>query len=159
MASILGMASVRSLDAFAAILADGGPVAALAYLNQGVPHRFTAVYRFAGPLLHNVILHDKLGRMRPEFLAVVPFSRSFCQFVVQEGSFRTDNSMADPRLFGHALRGIVLSYHSAPVADQASGQLWGTLSHFDMRSLPLPDGEFDLVKGAAQLLPPYLVGA
>jgi hypothetical protein len=153
------MASVRSLDAFAAVLADGGPAAALAYLNQGVPHRFTAVYRFAGPLLHNVILHDKLGRIRPEFLAVVPFSRSFCQFVVKEGSFRTDNSMADPRLFGHALRGIVLSYHSAPVLDEATGQLWGTLSHFDMRSLKLSDTEFDLIQGAATLLPPRLAGA
>jgi hypothetical protein len=153
------MASVRSLDAFAAVLADGGPAAALAYLNQGVPHRFTAVYRFAGPLLHNVVLHDKLGRIRPEFLAVVPFSRSFCQFVVKEGSFRTDNSMADPRLFGHALRGIVLSYHSAPVLDDATGQLWGTLSHFDMRSLRLADTEFDLIQGAATLLPPRLVGA
>lgn len=151
------MASVRTLDALSAALAESGAAAAVAYLNEGVPHRFSAVYRFAGPFLHNVILHDKAGRMRPDFLAVVPFSRSFCQFVARDGAFRTDNSVADPRLFGHALRGIVISYHSVPVLDDASGELWGTLSHFDMRSLPLPDGEFELLRGAAALMPPYLV--
>ncbi|MDM0103298.1 guanylate cyclase [Variovorax sp. J22R24] len=151
------MPSIRSLDAISTVLAAEGPPAALAYLNDGVPHRFTAVYRFAGPILHNVFLHDKAGRMRPDFLAVVPFSRSFCQFVVKDRSFRTDNSVADPRLFGHALRGIVISYHSVPVLDHASGELWGTLSHFDMRHLTLPDEEFELLQGAASLLPRYLV--
>jgi len=153
------MASVRTLDAFSAVLADSGPAAALAYLNEGVPHRFSAVYRFAGPLLHNVLLHDKAGRMRPDFLAVVPFTRSFCQFVVKDGAFRTDNSVADPRLFGHALRGIVISYHSVPVLDATSGQLWGTLSHFDMRSLPLPDSEFELLQSAATMMHRHLADA
>jgi hypothetical protein len=151
------MASLRTLDAIASVLAAGGPAAALAYLNDGVPHRFTAVYRFAGPLLHNVFLHDKAGRIRPDFLAVVPFSRSFCQFVVKDHAFRTDNSVADPRLVGHALRGIVISYHSVPVLDPDSQELWGTLSHFDMRRLPLPDEEFELLQGTASLLSPHLV--
>src|SRR6478736_6969675 len=150
------MASVRTLDAFSSVLDESGPAAALAYLNEGVPHRFSAVYRFAGPLLHNVLLHDKAGRMRPEFLAVVPFSRSYCQYVVREAAFRTDNSLADPRLFGHALRGIVISYHSVPLLEPRSRQLWGTLSHFDMRSLPLPDEEFELLQQAATLLSPVL---
>ena len=95
--------------------------------------------------------------MRPEFLAVVPFSRSFCQFVVKGRAFRTDNSVADSRLVGHALRGFVISYHSVPVLDRACEQLWGTLSHFDMRSVPLSDDEFELLQEAAKLLPPYLV--
>lgn len=150
------MDCVRTPDVVSAVLAASGPAAALAYLNEGVPHRFTAVYRFGGPLLHNVLLHDKAGRMRPDFLSVVPFSRSFCQFVVKGGSFRTDNSVADPRLVGHALRGIVISYHSVPVLDDTSGELWGTLSHFDMRSLPLPDPEFELLQSAATFLPRYL---
>lgn len=151
------MAYLRTSDVLSAVLAESGPAAALAYLNEGVPHRFTAIYRFAGPVLHNVFLHDKAGRMRPDFLAVVPFTRSFCQFVVKGGAFRTDNSVADPRLVGHALRGIVISYHSVPVLDDGSGELWGTLSHFDMRSLRLHDQEFELLQAAAGLLPRYLV--
>ena len=95
------MAYLRTSDVLSAVLAESGPAAALAYLNEGVPHRFTAIYRFAGPILHNVLLHDKAGRMRPDFLAVVPFTRSFCQFVVKDGAFRTDNSVADPRLVQH----------------------------------------------------------
>jgi hypothetical protein len=153
------MASVRTLDAFSSVLDESGPAAALAYLNEGVPHRFSAVYRFAGPLLHNVLLHDKAGRIRPDFLAVVPFTRCFCLLVVKEGAFRTDNSVADPRLFGHALRGIVISYHSVPVLDATSGHLWGTLSHFDMRSLPLPDSEFELLQSAATMMHRHLADA
>ena len=149
------MTCVRTIEAVSEAL-DRGPGAALAYLNEGVPHRFSAVYRFAGPLLHNVLLHDKAGRIRPDFLAVVPFTRSYCQYVVREAAFRTDNSLADPRLFGHALRGIVVSYHSVPMLDPLSGQLWGTLSHFDMRSLPLSDEEFELLQQAATLLSPVV---
>ena len=63
------MDCVRTPDAVSAVLATSGPAAALAYLNEGVPHRFSAIYRFAGPILHNVFLHDKAGRMRPDFLA------------------------------------------------------------------------------------------
>lgn len=151
------MDCVRTPDAVSAVLAASGPAAALAYLNEGVPHRFSAIYRFAGPILHNVFLHDKAGRMRPDFLAVVPFTRSFCQYVVKEGSFRTDNSVADARLVGHPLRGIVISYHSVPVLDDSTGELWGTLSHFDMRSVQLADEEFELMQSAALLLPRYLV--
>lgn len=150
------MNSVRTLDAVSETLHAGGAAAALAYLNDGVPHRFSAVYRLSGPILHNVLLHDKAGRIRPDFLAVVPFSRSFCQFVVRDGAFRTDNSVADPRLVGHPLRGIVISYHSVPVLDRDTGQLWGTLSHFDMRNLHLPDEEFELLQHAAEILPPFL---
>src|SRR3954464_8198670 len=116
------MADLRTSDALTIVLAQSGPAAALAYLNEGVPHRFTAIYRFAGPLLHNVLLHDKAGRMRPDFLSVVPFTRSFCQFVVKGSAFRTDNSIADARLVGHALRGIVVSSASAPGLDHTPGQ-------------------------------------
>lgn len=153
------MTPVRSIEAVSEAVASGGAAAALAYLNQGVPHRFSAVYRFSGPLLHNVLLHDAAGRIRPEFMAVVPFSRSFCQYVVRDAAFRTDNSLADPRLIGHALRGFVVSYHSVPLLDHRSGELWGTLSHFDMRSMTLANEEFELLQQAAAILSPVLTRA
>ncbi|HEY2257112.1 MAG TPA: guanylate cyclase [Variovorax sp.] len=137
-------------------LAAGGLDAALACLNDSVPHRYTAVYRFAGPLLHNVRLHDKLGRPRPDFLAVVPFTQSFCQFVARDKSFRTDDSATDPRLHGHPYQGVVVSYHSVPLLDADTGALWGTLSHFDMKRSPLSDAQFELLEGAARLLPAIL---
>jgi hypothetical protein len=41
--------------------------------------------------------------------------------------------------------------------DPVSGHLWGTLSHFDMRSLPLADEEFELLKQAATVLAPVVI--
>lgn len=152
------MALPRNLEAFSAVLNADGPDAALAYLNEGVPHRYSAVYRFAGPMLRNVLLHDKAGEMRPEFLVAVPFEQSFCQFVLRDGSFRTDDSAADPRLEGHPYRGVVVSYHSVPLTT-AAGDLWGTLSHFDMTPLQLSDAEFELLQGAGRLMPSFLAEA
>ncbi|MDM0047904.1 hypothetical protein [Variovorax sp. J22R115] len=60
---------------------------------------------------------------------------------------------------GHALRGIVISYHRVPVLDAASGRLWGTVSHFDMRSLRLPDNEFELLRHAAASMHRHLADA
>lgn len=142
---------MRSFETFAAHLSDGGAQAALDYLNQGVPHRYSAIYRFDGRLLRNVLLSDKLDEVRPDFLLAVPFEHSFCQFVLRDKAFRTEDSRADRRLDGHPYQGVVISYHSVPVTAD-NGTLWGTLSHFDMRSLPLPDAEFHLLERAARLL-------
>jgi GAF domain-containing protein len=51
---------------------------------------------------------------------------------------------------------VVVSYHSVPLLS-ATGKLWGTLSHFDVKKHPLSDQEFELLQGAAQLLPGYLI--
>ncbi|SFM56144.1 GAF domain-containing protein [Variovorax sp. OV329] len=147
--------SVRSPDAFSRLLASEGPDAALKYLNSGVAHRYTAIYRFEGELLRNVLLHDKRGQMRPDYLIAVPFKQSFCQFVLRDQAFRTDDSSQDERLVGNPYRGVVVSYHSVPVVNE-HGALWGTLSHFDMRSHPLADAEFELLDQAARMLSGYL---
>lgn len=143
--------SERNLDAFSSLLDSGRPEAALQYLNSGVPHRYTAVYRFEGHVLRNVLLYDKRRQMRPDFLIAVPFEQSFCQFVRKDQVFRTDDSGNDERLAGHPYRGVVVSYHSVPVIN-AEGALWGTMSHFDMSSHPLAESEFELLQRAATVL-------
>ncbi|SCK17704.1 GAF domain-containing protein [Variovorax sp. HW608] len=147
--------SERNLETFSALLASEGPEAALQYLNSGVPHRYTAIYRFEGDLLRNVLLHDKRRQMRPEFLIAVPFKQSFCQFVRRDQVFRTNDSASDERLAGHPYRGVVVSYHSVPVLND-EGALWGTMSHFDMRSHPVADSEFELLQQAAKALSSYI---
>ncbi|MGJ7510137.1 guanylate cyclase [Variovorax sp. GT1P44] len=150
------MGLVRTLDTLLSILETEGPSKGLAFLNEGVAHRYSAVYRLAGLTLKNVLLHDKTGRLRPEYLAAIPFDSSYCQFVVRDGQFRTDNSAADTRLQGYSYPSIALSYHSVPILDGA-GAIWGTLSHFDTGPVPLPDEEFELLKGAAPMLARFLV--
>lgn len=89
-----------SLTAYRARLQADGP-AALDFLNQRVPHRYSAVYELSSGTFRNLFLHDKQGEVMPEFLQVVPFEHSFCQFVLRDGLFLTDNSGADFRLDGH----------------------------------------------------------
>ncbi len=149
------MQSARNVETFAELLSEKGPAAALEYLNQGVPHRYSAVYRFDGGLLRNVLLHDKLDEVRPEYLLAVPFEHSFCKFVLRDKAFRTEDSRLDQRLDGHPYQGVVISYHSVPLTD-AVGMLWGTMSHFDMVGFPLPDSEFDLLERAARVLGRHL---
>lgn len=146
------MESVRDIATFTRLLSEeGGLSAALAYLNQGVAHRYTAIYRFEGELLRNVALYDKLDLVRPDFLLVVPFRHSFCQFVLRDQAFRTEDSRLDKRLDGHPYQGVVISYHSVPLTNE-EGALWGTMSHFDMVGHRLPDEEFELLQQAARAL-------
>lgn len=134
---------------------SSGVEEALAWLNSGVPHRFSAIYRFEGALLRNEFLVDKKSAARPEYLLAVPFEVSFCRFALRDGSFRTDNSAVDERLRGHPYRGIVVSYHSVPLMAQ-EGDLWGTISHFDTEAIHLDDEEFELLKAAALELSAFL---
>lgn len=131
-----------------------GP-AGLEYLNERVPHRFTAVYRLAGDHLRNLYLHDKQGEVVPEFLKVVPFEHSFCQFVLRDGIFLTSDSATDRRLDGHPYQGVMVTYHGVPLLDNR-GELFGTMCHFDVVSYELPDAELELLRLAARALPRYL---
>lgn len=146
----------RSLAACTSILETSGAAAAIQYLNAGVAHRFTAVFRIDGDTLRNQLLCDKLGEICPAFLAEVPLNTSFCQFVLQDGFFQTTNSTTDRRLDGNPYQGVVVSYHGVPL-QSVTGELWGTLCHFDLLELALPDAEFELLEQAAKLLPGYLV--
>lgn len=49
----------------------------------------------------------------------------------------------------------MVSYHGVPLVDNR-GELFGTLSHFDVVSRVLPHGEFILLNLAARELPRHL---
>jgi len=93
--------------------------------------------------------------VRPDFLLAVPFRHSFCQFVLRDQAFQTEDSRLDKRLDGHPYQGVVVSYHSVPLTNE-EGALWGTMSHFDMVGHRLPDEEFELLQQAARVLASHL---
>lgn len=133
-----------------------GMRAALTELNDRVPHRYTAVYRLRDMVLSNVELIDKLGAVRPEFLAEVPLTSSFCQYVLRDGSFLTSDSSQDDRLDGHPYKGVMVAYHGVPIMD-AGGNLFGSLCHFDVIEQPLSDAEFGRLQAFARALAQYVV--
>lgn len=138
------------------LLLQQGIPAALQHLNDRVDHRYTAVYWLDGKALHNLHLFDRQGEARPEFLHVVPFEHSFCQFVLRDGRFLTDDSAQDDRLDGHPYQGVMVSYHGVPLTDDR-GQLCGTLCHFDVAQHAMDEGEFEYFQRAARLLSPFVL--
>lgn len=150
------MTRLRDISVFTATLASQGADAALAFLNAGVPHRYSAVYRLDGRTLKNVLLRDKAGEITPDYLADVPFETSFCQFVIRDGHFQTGDSALDRRLDGHPYQGVMVSYHGVPI--MSGGEIWGTLCHFDVVPQPLSDEEFELLRAAAAVTPGFVGG-
>ena len=148
------MAALRDVDRFRFALVSEGAAAALEFLNAGVPHRYSAVYKVDGGRLKNVLLHDKVGELRPDFLAEVPFETSFCQFVIRDGHFSTNDSASDRRLDGHPYQGVMVSYHGVPIL--SGSEIWGTLCHFDLVAQALSDEEFELLRQAAGSKPGFL---
>ena len=140
----------RRVETFCEAWASAGAQAALEYLSHGVPHRYTAVYRLRDGRLQNMLLHDKSGEVRPEYLAEVALETSFCQFVLRDGVFMTADSATDGRLAGHPYQGVMVAYHGVPIV--RDGGLWGTLCHFDVTQRSLPDQEFELMQRAALAL-------
>ena len=143
--------AAEALSDLAMILRTDGVSAALAFLNQRVAHRFTAIYQLEAMTVRNVHLYDRQGQLLPEALGVVPLQDSFCQHVLREGRFGTSNSASDHRLDGSPFQGSVMAYHGVPLLD-ASGQLFGSLCHFDYESQPLSDSEFAFLQQAAAVL-------
>ena len=144
-----------ALTEFLEELQRKGLEAGLSVLNQRVPHRFTAVFKFDGAMMRNVAIIDKLGEVVPESIKVIPFENSFCQFVLRDGSFTTHDSAVDDRLQGHVYKGVLNTYEGLPISKN-NGELFGTLCHFDFAPLDLPESEFQFLNQAVKVLPPYV---
>jgi hypothetical protein len=150
----------RRLNDFRSVLESAGLAQALEVLNSNVPHRYSAVYRLSGALLRNQFLFDKRGEVSPEFLKTVPFDSSFCQFVFREGVFNTADSSLDARLADNPYQGVVISYTGVPVIDQfGSGEVVGSLCHFDLVRHALEDDEFEVLQRASRLITRAMLGS
>lgn len=136
-------------------LQQTGIDAALKVLNDGIAHRYTALYRLHESTLKNVGLYDKAGEVRAEYLLEVPLETSFCQFVLRDGVFVTDDSSQDRRLDGHVYQGKMMAYHGVPVHDR-HGVLFGTLCHFDVVQRELAEENFALLRQAALAFAAFL---
>ncbi len=145
----------QALDTLQDILRTQGLVAALQFLNDRVPHRFTGIYRVDGQVLHNVAVIDKQQSGDIGFLMQVPLGDSFCQFVLRDGQLITTDSSQDERLSGSPYKGVVRSYVGLPLA-VVPGELFGTFCHFDFEPQPLDDSEFEFLTRAARVLPPFV---
>lgn len=149
------MSAHPEFEEFQNALLRSGLKAGLMVLNKRVQHRFTAVYKLDGGVMRNVAVVDKLGEVVPEDVLEFPLEHSFCQFVLRDGFFTTQNSAGDARLEGHMYKGVVNSYVGLPLT-KTGGDLFGTFCHFDFPAQALADEEFEFLSKAVRVLPAYL---
>ena len=143
------------LAAFAETLSNNGIVAGLEFLNARVAHRCTGIYKLEGADIRSVYLYDRQGQLRLESLGTVPLKESFCELAIRDGLFLTTYSALDERANGRVMKGVVAAYCGIPLLDR-SGQLFGSLCHFDFVSATLDSDEFEFMQKAAGTLAQYL---
>ena len=141
----------NELHDFEDLFSRQGTNAALKFLNQRVPHRFSAIYRLDKNDLEIVELIDKLDDAATAPLSRVPFSQSFCEIAVRDAGVKTSNSALDKKLDGLPNQGVLLSYVGLPLMQQA-GNLYGTLCHYDTIEQDISDAEFAFLQQAAALM-------
>jgi len=135
-------------------LVSGGRLAgALERLNLLSGCRFTALFRFGGSELRNLVLIDRQDPYASVW-AAAPIDQSYCHFVQQSGdAFVIADSAGDARLEGHPKRPVVRTYLGFPV--KAGGSLFGTLCHFDFDVVEVPDAVVALTRAFAASLDPH----
>ena len=142
------------LAALRRILDTGGLAAGLQFLNARVDYRCSAIYRLDKLTMQNVVTYDRTGAVSNALVAV-PLTDSFCQHVIRDGSFATQDSGQDPRLDDNPYQGVVVSYYGLPLM-RTPDEIFGTFCHFDYVERSVPDGEIAFLEKVARLLPAYL---
>ena len=132
------------------LLQKGGIRVALRYLNSRTPHRLTAVFRFEGGTLRNLHLIDRLDP-QVERCPDLPVLESYCLYVRDSGcTFLTEDALQDTRVAGHPKQRLVQSYCGVPLYD--AEELFGTICHFDYRSIPFSKEDVWVLEEIAPML-------
>ena len=154
--SIFSVDQTTNLEiaAFKAKLEAGGVEAAIEFLNSRTPFRYSAIFRLEGDQIRNLYLYDRehqtVSQPQP-----MPLRESFCQIVVDEGTFTTAHSAVDARVDGHAKQGVLNAYFGLPLVD-TPGSIFGTFCHFDPEPKSLDTPEIPFLEAVTPLLMPYL---
>jgi hypothetical protein len=119
---------------FKTILKTEGLRAAMRWLNDRVPYRFTAIFAFDGDILRNICLIDKENQSITN-CSDQPITESYCMYIHQSGErFSVDQASLDSRVAVHPKRQSVQCYYGVPLFG-TEGQMLGTVCHFD--SIPM----------------------
>ncbi len=139
------------LDEVRALLADKGISEVLGFLNARTSHRYTAHYKYEGPILRNIALYDRLNPSSTKG-DDAPVETTFCGLVERDrGTFVTRDGSIDPRAAGLPLRDNVKAYCGVLIRN-ADGTPFGSLCHFDHVPRDVPDGEVALLEELGPLL-------
>jgi hypothetical protein len=126
------------VEKFRATLKSDGLRAAIRWLNEGVPYRFTAIFAFDGDMLRNLCLVDKEDSLVTT-CADLPITESYCVYVRQSmRPFGVEEARKDKRAEGHPKRSSFQCYYGIPLFGR-EGALVGTVCHFDIEPIRVTD--------------------
>lgn len=132
-------------------LASGGIRSALAYLNCLSGYRFTAMYRFDGPMLRNLYFYDR-ENPAVEDTDDYPVEVTYCVFIRENGKpFIMEDALIDARVKGHPAQKRIRSYCGVPISD-SERRIVGTMCHFDCEPFQASESAVDLMESLAPLL-------
>ncbi|WP_026464290.1 hypothetical protein [Adhaeribacter aquaticus] len=139
----------KEMQEFKTTLQNTGILSALGYLNQRTPHRYTGIYRYDGKNLQNLYLFDKFS---PDVVKGedVPINEAFCSMLVKEHNLEFADVNLDERVRGK-VNTTVISYCGVLIED-AAGNPFGSLCHFDMKSCQERVTDLPLLQAASSIL-------
>ena len=115
---------------FQTILRAEGLFAAMRWLNDRVPYRYSAIFRFDGEMLRNICLIDK-NNPNISNCPDQAITESYCMYIRRSGqAFAVEEALQDKRVEGHPKRRSVQCYYGIPLYG-AKGRVLGTVCHFD----------------------------
>ncbi|AYA37177.1 hypothetical protein D3Y59_09010 [Hymenobacter oligotrophus] len=142
---------------FAEVLRQRGLHAALEYLNNRTPHRYTGIFRFDGATLRNEALFDRYNPTLQKG-GDAPMEATYCSLVGQQQQpLEINDASTDVRVKG-IVETPVVSYCGVLIRD-AQGQPYGTLCHYDMQRCQERSTDVPLLEAAARLFYAYLGAA
>ena len=121
---------VNLAEKFDATIKADGLWAAMRWINDRVPYRFTAIFAFDGDMLRNICLVDK---QNADIINCPnqPITDSYCIYIHRSGErFSVEEAILDRRVDGHPKRRSYQCYYGIPLLGP-DGKLLGTVCHFD----------------------------
>jgi hypothetical protein len=144
------MPEEAAVRAFASILEREGLHAALAYLNSRTPHRCTAVYRYGGDVMRNVLLYDRMDPQARHGIDVA-LADAYCGQVAARGNHF---EFSDTRLLPASQQcphNPVVCYCGVVIPGPA-GAAWGTLCHYDFKPCQMRKSDIPLLQAVVHLV-------
>jgi hypothetical protein len=121
-------------EKFKTTLKADGLEAAMRWLNDRVPYRYTAIFAFDGEMLRNICLIDK-DNSKITNCSDQTITESYCMYIRRSRErFTVEHALLDKRVEEHPKRRSVQCYYRIPLFG-TKGQMLGTVCHFD--SMPV----------------------
>jgi GAF domain-containing protein len=143
---------------FKTTLKADGLGAAMRWLNDRVPYRYTAIFAFDGEMLRNICLVDK-DNSNITHCSDQPITESYCMYIHRSHErFNVEHALQDERVEGHPKQQSFQCYYGIPLFG-SKGKMLGTVCHFDNMPVRVTEEIAEALDDLAPLIAEAAFGA